>query len=1757
MVRDAVVVGINAYQALPSLKAPARDAEAIAQVLQTNGEFRVHRMPEVIQAGQPSIGHKTQVTLRDLETALINLFKPKGGHSPETALFYFSGHGLQREAGVREGYLALSDSQPDKGFYGLSLFWLRRLLQESPVRQRIIMLDCCHSGELLNFLEADSGAQPGTDRLFMAASRAYEPAFESLDSPYSIFTQAVLAGLDPQRVAAGIVTNHSLTDYVNHTLKGEIQQPLFECSGSEIVLTRQIGAPALLPNPVQATDACPYRGLEAFDEEHAEYFFGRDELTATLITQLKTDRFVAVVGASGIGKSSLVRAGMISRLRQEKTALGDDRWRIKLLSPARHPLRSLAAAFIDPTLPDLERAEQLRRAEEFLQDGGNGLAQLVRASLPVPTIFSKRTQADQPRLLLVIDQFEEVFTLSQGSEAEQERQQFFDCLLNAAELVKDRLSIVIVLRTDFLPKCSLYEGLASQISRHQLRVTPLKYEQIKATIVQPAQKVGIVCASNLIYTMLLDSSGAPGELPLLQYTLLELWQRRQTGADGATVLTLESYQELGGIQGTLQKRATDVFCRLTEPEQPIAQRIFLALTQLGDGTEDTRRRVSKSELVTPAYSMEAVNQVLEKLVTAKLIVVDHEIDVIHEALIRNWPLLRTWLNDHREILRRLRKVEQSAQEWDQSGQSIAGDYLLSGLRLEDAEDLRKRYPQELSTLAQQFIAVSCEDVRRARRESRQLQIAVPSVLLAALAVMFSQYYGSVTSQAEKVQQLQRATSRERAAIAQSILQTNQADPMSALLVSRLAAEQGSTVEAQSSLRAALQALRLQLELPGHTGAIHHLAFSPNQRHLATASADGTVRLWSINPQTIYNSNLEPSRVLLWSTSGHEPANSHDHPDGGVEPCQHSDCALMNGAAADVLSVSFSPDSRLIAAIARESSTVNVWSVESPVETAEANSARLQLSGSAAVMQVVFSPDGQWIATAHRDRSIAIWQVATGQLVTRLPHAHAVDTHTPIQFTPDGRYLLSVASERTVQLWRFHPSTGNVTVEKAIALSHPVAAHQAVFSRTGRWVVTAGADGKTRFWQVTTGQLVKTLAAPRSGAAAALGPVTQLRLSPSEYTLAIADANDRLQLWDVNTGQLRHTLSTASATEPSTASATDDQSPYLLSFNPTGTLLASASSHDAKPHEDHSAYLWNTETGERVGYLPGHTKPIQSMQFSPDGTYIATASADGMVRLWAAESGGELPTLALPNAAIDWATFVQTGAVPAQSVAAQPTTAQPLFSVPTAILPPARQATAQSSAIGDAILSDHPIGQFSPPPDKVVKAEQAIANLVTVTASGRLQRWQILAEPLAAQSASTIHAGLHATVTASSQNFGQQVLSLLIHPFRAFAPISTQILRSTAASRDGKAASRSAVEPTAAPDTASVTASIQSLAAVQLDTDSNQSLRSITLSPDGRLLAAATSQGWIEISQIQTNQSTALLHRMPVRQEFAETPANLGTSRPIQAPNAQLATVDAASQQASSGTGAIGASPTVIRNLSFSADNQLLLGIADDFAIWLWDVQSGRLLHRLSGHQASVQRAEFSPDGQWIASASWDKTVKIWRVTSGELLRSIPHPDAVNSVNVSSDSQQLVTAGWDGIARVFDLATGEQLLSLNEHQHAILDASFSPDGTLLATANSIGTAHLWDARSGTLQAELNPNRSSLEPVPISRVFFSPDGQYLSTLTKDGKVHLWAATWDMLLKLARDRSLRQLSQEECDRYLQLAPEECPALPLNNAKVGGRTE
>lgn len=810
MSRDALIVGINSYQNLPNLTASAQDAEAVARCLESFGEFRVNRLPEIIQAGKPMIGDRVGVSTRMLENALIKLFKPTGKNIPYTAVFYYSGHGWQREAGIREGYLATSDADPKGSNYGLSLFWLRRLLQESPVRQRVIILDCCHSGELLNFLEADPGAREGTDRLFMAAAREYESAYESFTSTHSVFTEALLSGLNPYQVKGGIVDDHHLIATVNHRLKGEIQQPLFESSGSNIILTRASGASAQVTIPESTTlerlrqysyTFCPYRGLEPFDTPHADYFFGREELTAQLFQQVRTSRVCTVLGASGSGKTSLLKAGLMDRLQRQNSSLanGDSSWAVHYMTPGAAPFKRLAEIFIQPDAQNLERADQLRRAEAFLENGERGLAQLLQAV----------TQAEQPEgsndqpFVLVIDQFEDLLTtvptadvaVSPTDSGNHPGYRFIAALTAAIQDPQLSLHLVIGLRSDRLEALRTFPNFYSLIAEQVIEVSPMTYDQVKSTIVGPLDKMGLQYDTNLIYTLLLDVVGTPGELALLQLALKELWRRRQVDPQQveAPKLLLEAYTELGGVRNLLNERATSLYHGLSEQEQVAAKRIFLGLCELGEGTQDSARRATISEFITPDLSEAFIQNVLNKLVAANLVVVDRPmgefaprdyspkqdgitlptlawqpktlkqassltsvlqaeqpsddpqsqipstLEIIHESLIRTWPLLRGWLDAEREPLRHQRRLETAALEWQRSGCPTHPEYLLVRSRLQEAEEFQQSHGYLLSTLAQQYIQTSQRQARRQLWQKRALRSLIPISLLAGMLAAYEHH----------------------------------------------------------------------------------------------------------------------------------------------------------------------------------------------------------------------------------------------------------------------------------------------------------------------------------------------------------------------------------------------------------------------------------------------------------------------------------------------------------------------------------------------------------------------------------------------------------------------------------------------------------------------------------------------------------------------------------------------------------------------------------------------------------------------------------------------------------------------------------------------------------------------------------------------------------------------------------------------------------------------------------------------------------
>lgn len=911
MSRDALIVGVNQYQSLPGLNAPAADAEAVAARLQTQGEFRVHRLPEVIKQGRATVGSRHGVTSQMLEESLVQLFKPKGKNVPTTALFYYSGHGLQREAGIQEGYLATSDTDPNRGNFGISLFWLRRLLQQSPVRQIVVILDCCHSGELLSFSDADPGARSGIDRLFMAASREYEPAYEALAGKHSVFTEALLSGLNPYSKEGGKVSNHALTEHVSQQLRGEIQQPLFESSGSEIVLTRVSGLKAAFSKTPITTFAklkqlsfgfCPYRGLSPFDEAHADYFFGREELTELLLRKVGSSDFCALVGASGSGKTSLLRAGLMHHLRKGDRLVGSENWTIKLLTPTQHPIKGLAAAFAAANADGVQRASQMHQAERLLKEGGSGLAQLVRAALMKP---GETSIPSASKLWLVIDQFEGLFTPTADEFVAAERRLFIRCLTEAAKEPGTPLGIVIGLRADAMDELLPYESLKTLVEDNSVVVTPMTYDQIKAVVQEPAKKMGIELDPTMLYTLAIDTNGAPGELPLIQQTLLELWRRRDSSERGGASpkLTMDAYIALGGVKNVMTKRAEAFYESLDAEMQAAARRIFLSLCELGEGRADRRRRAFRSELINERFPAELIDCALDKLASERLIVVSQAavatnccseqgvempnaawqtqrdessplatwfinnvsttarpilgsprtVDIVHESLVHDWDLLRTWLAESRSVMRLQRRLEASAQEWHERNRPKGNEHLLGGTQLQETLAFLQLHRDELSGLAQDYILASRKAQHRLRLRTGML---VPVMVLTGIATFILSRLAMppvpMTPAAEVTEQKEKATSEPA-----GLWQKQTADPP----------EESAGETPTVSVAIDHPVLTTAPVMPESLSKDDYVIV-PAGKMASPSNPDELIELWWIQPKTEASSTLTPTpRSLEPATAG--------------------------------------------------------------------------------------------------------------------------------------------------------------------------------------------------------------------------------------------------------------------------------------------------------------------------------------------------------------------------------------------------------------------------------------------------------------------------------------------------------------------------------------------------------------------------------------------------------------------------------------------------------------------------------------------------------------------------------------------------------------------------------------------------------------------------------------------------------------------------------------------------------------------------
>ncbi|MBZ8180329.1 nSTAND1 domain-containing NTPase [Oscillatoria salina] len=634
----------------------------------------------------------------------------------------------------------------------ISRTWLRQQLRHGKVKQQILIIDCPQSEFIDEWLE-DLRLESEYSQCILAGTSNSENSEE--------FTQALLNSLIAANQQNGLAIASWIYE-IQKQLVTSTSKPEFWLSGVQDVI-EIIPSASGIQGIARNVDLgiCPYLGLRAFREQDAVYFYGRKSLTQRLINHLAKENFLAVVGASGSGKSSVLQAGLMAQIRQGKQIPGSEQWWCKSFRPGQHPLQSLARILAD-------EETSLELSEGLLLLGGESFVCWLR-------------KRPEPMVLLVVDQFEELFTLSTVSE----REKFFDLMGEALTYASDKFKLAIALRSDFIAACLEVTEISAYLQQHSILVPPTftDIETYREVIIEPAKQVQLEVEAELVNVLLDDLENAAVNLPLLEFVLEKLWEERdkETGK-----LTLTAYQEkIGGLKGVLERKAQEVYENLSIQEQNCAEWIFLSLIQLGEGTEETRRRVNKSALFVPKYSPELVETTLQKFIEAKLIVVNQEendrvgiqnksltpqsgendnntsslkqqlvnftqtllrkrenleiaqelttlqtentVEVAHEILIRHWSTLRWWLAENRQHLRELEQIKNQAKKWQINNEQ--GDYLLRGKQLKEAEKFYFNYRNELDKSEQKYIQLS----RRVRTRN-QLRI---SGISAVVVLIFS------------------------------------------------------------------------------------------------------------------------------------------------------------------------------------------------------------------------------------------------------------------------------------------------------------------------------------------------------------------------------------------------------------------------------------------------------------------------------------------------------------------------------------------------------------------------------------------------------------------------------------------------------------------------------------------------------------------------------------------------------------------------------------------------------------------------------------------------------------------------------------------------------------------------------------------------------------------------------------------------------------------------------------------------------------
>jgi WD40 repeat protein len=959
----------------------------------------------------------------------------------------------------------------------------------------------------------------------------------------------------------------------------------------------------------------PFRGLEAYEFEHAAIYFGRDALVAKATEQLAAQwragtAFLLVSGASGSGKSSLVKAGLIPRLMKPQRVQGAAFLRRLNFRPSEGGndviLGLVEALCRQSGSSDLGLAELLGPGQsaadlaKYLRSSAAEPGFLFTGALGRVTEASRKSARilayEDAKLILAIDQLEELFTIG-GIPVEDQR--LFIRLL--AGLARSRsVWVVATIRSDFWHRAAEIPELIELCAGNgRIDVAAPSQAEIVEMIRKPALVAGLSfdvhekTGLGLDAVLAQDAASEPGVLPLLSFTLGALYVA-DVQSGGGSVLRHASYDVLGGLEGAISKRAEDVVAGLPQATQQALPRVLRSLVTVSN-TGDRIAVARAAPLADFAPGSDA-RAVVDALTSERLLVASSEgatptVRLAHEALISHWTrACNQLLADRRDLETRV-LVERQQSRWAAASGDARRLLLLRDPDLANAIDLAKRWGDELTATVRDFVARSVAASKAALRRRRAIVAAIMLCLAALTAASFGALY-IAESQRDQALVTQSQSLAHEAYL--NVVEGNAAQGVALALAGlpqNIAAPDRPFVNAaEYALEDAFDNRRDRFIFAGHAGTVWSAVYSPDGTRVATASDDNTARVWdaaSGAPVATLKGHEARVWMAVFSPDGERVATASDDTTARIwNAVTGATIAVLKGHVDAVSSVTFSPDGKRVAT-ASDDKTARIW------DAATGNLIAVLRGHSGLVNCVAFSSDGSRVATASTDGTARLWNAATGaSIVTLTGHQGFVAS---VNFSADGNRLVTASWDKTARIW--NAATGQ---QIAILRGHENIVLAASFSPDGKSVVTASADNTAIVWDAETGALLTIIKGHE-------GWVTSAAFSPDQTRVLTSSNDGTARLWNARSGAANGVFR--------------GHRGFLNSavFSPDGTHVLTSS-------YDQTARIWDTEPRDTVRVFEGHTNNVNWAVFSPDGTRVATASDDKTVRIWDVASGKQLLVL---------------------------------------------------------------------------------------------------------------------------------------------------------------------------------------------------------------------------------------------------------------------------------------------------------------------------------------------------------------------------------------------------------------------------------------------------------------------------------------------------------------------------------------------------